>query len=57
MLVKSKIRTRLMGSDFELIATAIDRSAADIFLQQGIDEIKRLEYLLTEFSETSQTGH
>lgn len=56
MLLKSKTRIRLMGSDFELIATAIDQQAANIFLQQGIDEIKRLEYLLTEFSETSQTA-
>ncbi|MGN6568505.1 MAG: FAD:protein FMN transferase, partial [Flavipsychrobacter sp.] len=45
-----------MGSDFELIATATDEQAADSLLQQGIDEIKRLEYLLTEFSETSQTA-
>jgi len=47
---------RLMGSDFELIATAVDEQSADIFLQQGINEIKRLEYLLTEFSNTSQTA-
>lgn len=45
-----------MGSDFELIATAIDGHQADILLQRGIDEIKRLEYLLTEFSESSQTA-
>jgi thiamine biosynthesis lipoprotein len=56
MLLKSKIRMRLMGSDFELIATAVDEQSADIFLQQGINEIKRLEYLLTEFSNTSQTA-
>jgi len=45
-----------MGSDFELIATAIDVSAANTFLEQGISEIKRLETLLTEFSNTSQTA-
>ena len=56
MLLKSKVRTRLMGSDFELIATAIDVSAANTFLEQGISEIKRLETLLTEFSNTSQTA-
>jgi len=56
MLLKSKVRTRLMGSDFELIATATDESAANTFLEQGISEIKRLETLLTEFSNTSQTA-
>jgi len=45
-----------MGSDFELIATATDESAANTFLEQGISEIKRLETLLTEFSNTSQTA-
>lgn len=56
MLLKSKVRTRLMGSDFELIATAHDELAANTFLEQGISEIKRLETLLTEFSDTSQTA-
>ncbi|MBS1687292.1 MAG: FAD:protein FMN transferase [Bacteroidetes bacterium] len=56
MLCKSKVRIRLMGSEFELVATAADESATSVFLEQGINEIKRLETLLTEFSNTSQTA-
>jgi thiamine biosynthesis lipoprotein len=41
-----------MGSDFELIAT----DAAPQRLQEGVEEIKRIEALLTEFNDTSVTA-
>lgn len=45
----------LMGSAFEfIVAAAEDRGEA--LLDAGIREVQRLEYLLTEFSETSQTA-
>ncbi len=52
----SKLHTRLMGSDFELIATGATEAIADRRLEQGVAEIKRIESLLTVFSETSVTA-
>lgn len=52
---KHQIHTRLMGSDFELIVIGKDRRSADILLREGIGEIQRIENLLTEFSDHSQT--
>lgn len=49
----SRLHIRLMGSDFELIATTDD---APQRLQEGIAEIKRIEALLTEFNDTSVTA-
>jgi len=44
---------RLMGSDFEFVIVDDQR---DIVLEEAICEVKRIESLLTEFSETSQTS-
>ena len=48
----SRLHIRLMGSDFELIAT----DEAPQRLQEGVAEIKRIEALLTEFNDTSVTA-
>ena len=48
----SRLHIRLMGSDFELIAT----DAAPQRLEEGVTEIKRIEALLTEFNDTSVTA-
>lgn len=45
-----------MGSDFELIACGTDEALLPHRLEDGIAEIQRLEYLLTEFDETSETS-
>jgi thiamine biosynthesis lipoprotein len=45
-----------MGSDFELIVCAASEREGQALLDTGIAEIKRLEILLTEFSDTSATG-
>ncbi|ACU59093.1 FAD:protein FMN transferase [Chitinophaga pinensis] len=52
----SKLHTRLMGSDFELIATGATEAIANRRLEQGVAEIKRIESLLTVFSDTSVTA-
>jgi FAD:protein FMN transferase len=54
-LETSRIHTRLMGSDFELIVVEKDHDTGSRRLQEGVDEIRRIERLLTEFSESSQT--
>ena len=48
----SRLHIRLMGSDFELIAT----DAGPQILAAGVAEIKRIEALLTEFNDTSVTA-
>ncbi len=45
-----------MGSAFEFIVVANDSSEADVFLKAGMDEIKRIEEVLTEFKLTSETS-
>jgi len=55
-MIEQKISTKLMGSLFELIITAEDRPAAMTLLNEGLQEIKRIESLLTEFSTTSVTA-
>lgn len=52
----SKLHTRLMGSDFELIATGATEAIADRRLQEGVSEIQRIEALLTVFNESSITA-
>ncbi|QHS62424.1 FAD:protein FMN transferase [Chitinophaga agri] len=52
-MLSSKLHTRLMGSDFELIATGADEVITAGRLEQGVAEIKRIESLLTVFNETS----
>ncbi len=49
------LHTRLMGSAFEIIVVHHDDIEADVLLQTAIQEIKRIELLLTEFSDTSIT--
>ncbi|PSK92197.1 FAD:protein FMN transferase [Taibaiella chishuiensis] len=56
MLQKCNLRKRMMGSDFELIACCDSEAAAAPYLQAGVAEITRLERLLTEFDEDSQTS-
>ena len=43
-----------MGSIFELIVVAENERQADYFFKAGVDEIKRLEALLSEFQDTSE---
>lgn len=45
-----------MGSKFELCIVHHDARQADILLDEGIEEIKRIEALLTEFSASSLTS-
>lgn len=47
---------RLMGSDFELIATGANEAVTASRLEHGVAEIKRIESLLTVFNETSVTA-
>ena len=55
-MVKCRLEKRLMGSDFELIVVAEDEETGNILLNEGVAEIQRLENLLTEFKENSQTS-
>jgi thiamine biosynthesis lipoprotein len=48
-------QARLMGSSFEFVVVADDHANAESKLQDAIDEVNRIEILLTEFSTTSQT--
>jgi FAD:protein FMN transferase len=48
-------QVRLMGSDFEFIV-ADDEDNGYRVIEDAIQEVKRIEALLTEFSETSQTS-
>lgn len=50
------VHTRLMGCAFEIIVVHHDDNEADILLQSAIQEIKRIEFLLTEYSDTSITS-
>lgn len=53
---RCQINTRLMGSDFEMIVVDEHPEQGQQHLEAGIDEIRRIEALLTEFSDTSQTA-
>ena len=55
-MVRKDIHTRLMGSDFELIVIEKNEAEAIARLEEGIAEIRRIEGLLTEFREDSQTS-
>lgn len=55
-MIEFRLVEKLMGSAFELIIVADDKSKAEELLQEGRDEIKRLERLLTEFDELSFTS-
>lgn len=56
MLKEYSIQTKLMGSAFEFIVCAGNKKEGDHWLTESIRETKRIETLLTEFSETSQTA-
>lgn len=45
-----------MGSDFELLVVEDDKTKADKLLKSGIEEIKRIENLLSEFLPDSVTS-
>lgn len=47
---------KLMGTRFEFLVFASDESQAEHFFQLAIDEISRIEFLLTEFSNNSVTS-
>jgi FAD:protein FMN transferase len=49
-------QARLMGSAFEFVILADDDETGEALLNTSVEEVKRIEYLLTEFSETSQTS-
>jgi thiamine biosynthesis lipoprotein len=49
--MQSKLQIRLMGSEFELIANIPEAQ-----LQSAVQEIQRIETLLTEFNDASITG-
>jgi FAD:protein FMN transferase len=48
-----RITTKLMGCAFELIVASSDSTKADHLLEVGIQEIKRIEEILSEFKENS----
>ncbi len=56
MLQKYNPQKRMLGSDFELIACCDQEAEAVAYLQAGVTEIARIERLLTEFDESSQTS-
>ncbi|MCF0059481.1 FAD:protein FMN transferase [Dyadobacter sp. CY356] len=55
-MIEFRLVEKLMGSAFELIIVDDDKLKAEELLQEGRDEIKRLERLLTEFDESSFTS-
>jgi len=55
-MIKRELHTRLMGSSFELIVVEEDEPTALRRLEEGIAEIRRIEALLTEFSQDSCTA-
>jgi len=50
---ETRRHVKLMGSDFEFILVSEESDAA---LDEAIEEVRRIESLLTEFSDTSQTS-
>lgn len=56
MLQRCRVNIRLMGSDFELIVVDENPEQGQQHLQAGIAEIRRIEALLTEFTDASQTA-
>lgn len=55
-MTEFRLVEKLMGSAFELIIVDDDKLKAEELLREGRDEIKRLEKLLTEFDESSDTS-
>lgn len=56
MLKEYSRREKLMGSAFEFTVTAKDAANGTILLNECVDEVRRIEYLFTEFNEESQTS-
>lgn len=56
MLKEYSLKTKLMGSAFEFIVTADNKAAGEHWLKESVREVKRIEELFTEFSESSQTS-
>lgn len=56
MFKEYSIQSKLMGSVFEFIVLAENKTAGDHWLKESIRETKRIESLLTEFDESSQTS-
>ena len=55
-MFSSKKILKLMGSRFEITATANTQKTADIAVEKSIAEIIRIERILSEWSDTTQTG-
>jgi len=55
-MIQQQIHTRLMGSDFQLVVIEKDMDLAARRLREGVDEIERIEDLLTVFRAHSQTS-
>jgi thiamine biosynthesis lipoprotein len=51
-----KVATLLMGNQFEISAVADDEQDANRSIHAGIEEIKRIEKLLTTFHDSSETN-
>lgn len=56
-LVAHKRVIKLMGNMFEITAVSDDAGYANGCIDAAINEISRIERLLTTFSENSQTAH
>ncbi len=50
-----RLTKKLMGSAFELLIVDDNAERAEVLLQKGVQEIQRIEQLLTEFSPDSTT--
>ncbi|MES2616534.1 MAG: FAD:protein FMN transferase [Bacteroidota bacterium] len=55
-MTEFKVTERLMGSQFELIIDSEDEGKAQQLLQSGIEEIKRIEDLFSEFRPHTDTS-
>jgi FAD:protein FMN transferase len=55
-LKEFKRSERLMGNTFEITVVADDKSRAEQKIDMAVDEIRRIEKLLTTFDENSQTN-
>jgi thiamine biosynthesis lipoprotein len=51
-----KVATLLMGNQFEISAVSDNEQNANRSINAGIDEIKRIEKLLTTFHDSSETN-
>jgi len=56
MLREFKRPQKLMGNAFEITVVSDDENSANLHIDAAIDEIRRIEKLLTTFSDESQTN-